>query len=118
MTLLDRHFPIQHVHNPRADRTAPYGDEPRAVLDPVACAAARREIETWPGYAPTPLLELPGFAAQAGFGRLWYKDEADRFQLGSFKALGGAFAVSRILIDAIRRRTGQQVSIADLPGSP
>jgi diaminopropionate ammonia-lyase len=114
MTLLDSHFPIQHVHNPRADRTAPYGDEAQIVLEPAACAAARREIETWPGYAPTPLLELPGFAEQAGFARLWYKDEAGRFGLGSFKALGGAFAVSRILIDAIRQRTGQQASTADL----
>ncbi len=112
MSLLDGQSLVRHAHS--ADRTVPDGDVARAVLDPAACAAARREIETWPDYAATPLLELPGLAEQAGFARLWYKDEAGRFGLGSFKALGGAYAVSRILIDAIARQTGEQATTADL----
>src|SRR5690606_29629706 len=59
--------------------------------------AARRAISSWPGYASTPLRELGGIARALGVGRLIYKDEADRFGLGSFKALGGAYAVGRIV---------------------
>jgi len=73
-----------------------------------------REISSWQGYAPTPLLALRGWADQAGVGKLWYKQEAGRFGLGSFKALGGAYAVSRILIEAVRERTGKLVTTAEL----
>lgn len=59
--------------------------------------AAAREIGSWPGYAPTPLHALPGLAHALGLGGLWYKDEAPRFGLNSFKALGGAYAVFRQL---------------------
>lgn len=58
---------------------------------------AKEEIASWPGYAPTPLLDLPDVAAAARVGRVAYKDEGGRFGLGSFKALGGAYAVMRLL---------------------
>src|SRR5690606_37715930 len=41
------------------------------------------------------------------------KDEADRFGLGSFKALGGAYAVSRLLLKEIASRTGEQNATAE-----
>jgi diaminopropionate ammonia-lyase len=69
--------------------------EPR--LDLVGRAAALTEITTWPGYAPTPLAFLPGLAAAAGVAAIGFKDESGRFGLGSFKALGGAYAVARHL---------------------
>lgn len=59
--------------------------------------AALNEISSWPGYAPTPLVSLPGLAARLGVGQLLYKDERGRFGLGSFKALGGAYAVANVL---------------------
>lgn len=55
---------------------------------------AVRTIAAWKGYAPTPLVSLPGLAAQCGVADLWVKDEGPRFGLGSFKALGGAYAVA------------------------
>ena len=67
------------------------------MLSLAALAQARAEIGAWPGYAPTPLWNLSGLAAQAGLGAIRYKDEAGRFGLGSFKALGGAYAVLRLL---------------------
>ena len=106
--------PVRHVANPRASAGQPYGAGQQAVLDDRGCALARGEIAAWPGYAMTPLVELSGLAAAAGLGRLWFKDEANRFGLGSFKSLGGAYAVSRILIDAIRERTGETATTADL----
>ena len=85
------------IVNPNADPAAEYGPDLQAILDHAGLEAARREISTWPGYAPTPLVSLPGLAAEAGLGAVWYKDEGGRFGLGSFKALGGAYAVSRLI---------------------
>lgn len=54
-------------------------------------------IKNWPGHAVTPLCALPGLAQKLGVSRIEIKDEAGRFGLGSFKALGGAYAISRLL---------------------
>jgi diaminopropionate ammonia-lyase len=48
-------------------------------------------------YCPTPLIELPGLAARLGLGRVLVKDEAHRFGLKAFKALGASYAVSRLI---------------------
>jgi len=81
--------------NPRAARRdAAYG---ASALTPDGFAAAEREIASWPGYAATPLLRLDGLARSLGLAALWYKDERGRFGLKSFKALGGAYAVRRVL---------------------
>jgi diaminopropionate ammonia-lyase len=98
-----------------AARNAPYPQSLDALLGPDAFAAASNEIATWPGYAPTPLRRLPGLAANLGFADITYKDEAGRFGLGSFKALGGAYAVLRCLATELRRRgIAAAVSAADL----
>jgi diaminopropionate ammonia-lyase len=86
-------LPIRYVLNARTDRARPYGPGPRAILNREAHERAFREISSWPGYTPTPLLELPGLARRLGVGCLWYKDESTRFGLGSFKALGGIYGV-------------------------
>ena len=65
---------------------------------------AREEITSWPGYAPTVLHDLPELAAQAGIASLRLKDESTRFGLGSFKALGGAYAVAQALAAELARR--------------
>ncbi|MCC6719865.1 MAG: diaminopropionate ammonia-lyase [Acetobacteraceae bacterium] len=65
---------------------------------------AAAEITSWPGYAPTPLLELAEIARAAGLGAVRLKDEAPRFGLGSFKALGGAYAVAQALAAELARR--------------
>ncbi len=65
---------------------------------------AKAEVASWTGYAPTPLLDLPDVAAAARVGSVHYKDEASRFGLGSIKALGGAYAVMRLLQAELARR--------------
>lgn len=65
---------------------------------------AREEIASWPGYVPTPLLDLPDVAAAARVASVHYKDEGGRFGLGSFKALGGAYAVMRLLQAELAKR--------------
>lgn len=90
-------FAAQHIHNAQADVQKGYGEAERAVLNLDAFQTARDEISTWPGYVPTPLIRLPGLADSLGLGALYQKDEGKRFDLKSFKALGGAYAVFRLL---------------------
>jgi diaminopropionate ammonia-lyase len=85
--------------NGLADPAASYGREQQAILNDDAFEDARSVITAWPGYRATPLVPLPGVATQARVGALFLKDEAGRFGLGSFKALGGAYAVWRVLCD-------------------
>lgn len=96
-----------------ANRDEPYGTPARlAILSEAALTRARSEIAAWPGYAPTPLVPLRALAARGGVSSVYYKDESGRFGLGSFKALGGAYAVMRLLQAVIRERTGEQPSAA------
>lgn len=68
-----------------------------AMLLPMKnCLQARKTISAWPGYAITDLLELHDFAHAAGIASIRYKDESTRFGLGSFKALGGSYAVANL----------------------
>ncbi len=66
-------------------------------LDAPIMDAAYAEISSWDHYAPTPLYDLPEIAAATGVARVVFKDEAPRFGLGSFKALGGAYAVAQLV---------------------
>lgn len=91
-----------------------YPENLKPILSLAAHAEAMDEIAQWPGYAPTPLVSLAGLARAAGLGAIHYKHEAGRFGLGSFKALGGAYAVLRLLKKEILARTGQQASSRDL----
>ena len=106
-------FPLAHRPNPKVRSDALYGARQKAVLNHAAFEQAQREIASWPGYAPTPLVSLPGLASSAGIGALTYKDESGRFGLGSFKALGGAYAVLRQLqarlgnVSSVELRTGR-----------
>ncbi|SNT28137.1 diaminopropionate ammonia-lyase [Tropicimonas sediminicola] len=94
------------VFNRHFNQGADYSDEQAAVLNDAAFETARATISAWPGYATTPLLGLPGIAAEAGVAALHYKDEGGRFGLGSFKALGGAYAVLRLLTREVAARKG------------
>jgi len=57
---------------------------------------AIQSISKWETYAPTPLRKLNKLNKELGFKEIYYKDEDKRFNLKSFKALGGAFAVNKI----------------------
>ncbi len=95
-------------------RAAPYGEAERAILNRAAATEARAEISAWPGYAPTPLVALDRLARAIGVARIDYKDEAARFGLGSFKALGGAYAVFRLLAARVEEATGRRPGGAEL----
>ena len=53
-------------------------------------------IKQWNGYSPTPLINLSKLSQELNLNKIFYKDESKRFNLKSFKALGGAYAVQKI----------------------
>lgn len=85
------------VFNGDASRRKAYTAAQNDILNDAALQEAADAITAWPGYRPTPLIRLAGLAARAGVASLHYKDEGARFGLGSFKALGGAYAVAQLL---------------------
>lgn len=104
----------RHVRNRAATPTLT--PEAALLLTEEEHEAARREITSWPGYAPTPVVALRGVARAAGVAEVLYKDEAHRFALGSFKALGGAYAVLRTLQDVLAAEGYPGVTAQDLIG--
>lgn len=102
-------LPFRCLPNPRR------GVPGIVVLPAGGFRRARADISAWPGYAPTPLHALPGIAREAGIAALHLKDEVGRFGLGSFEALGGAYAVAGVLsAELARRGAALSATAADL----
>jgi diaminopropionate ammonia-lyase len=106
-------FPAELYINSNRE-TGLYPQAFRAVLSHDAAQEALSQISAWNGYAETPLVRLRGLEDKIEVGQIHYKQEATRFGLGSFKALGGAYAVLRLLTERIRQATGKAVGVADL----
>ncbi|MCR8547545.1 diaminopropionate ammonia-lyase [Salipiger sp. P9] len=100
--------------NPLAGKDKPWTAEQDAILSDAGLALARATVSGWPGYAETPLHALPALAAELGIAALSYKDEGARFGLGSFKALGGAYAVTRLLAKELSKAVGRAVTMAEV----
>ena len=58
---------------------------------------AYNTISSWEGYLSTPLISLNKLSETLKVNKIFYKDESKRFHLKSFKALGGAYAVEKII---------------------
>ncbi len=101
------------MQNPAAAPGAAYGPVQAAVLNEAGLRQALAVISGWPGYAPTPLLELSGLARATGVATIRYKDEGQRFALKSFKPLGGAYAVARLLMAEVPARAGVDTVTAE-----
>lgn len=77
---------------------------------------AKRDISAWPGYRSTPLISLGEVAERAKVRTVLYKDEGGRFGLGSFKALGGSYAVQRLVEQRVRTLHNRDVPVAEILG--
>lgn len=84
----------------------------RAAVDEVASFLAIRA-----NTATTPLHALPNLAQHLGLAALHVKDEGQRLGLGSFKALGGAFALMKLVQDEASRQLGRPVTVGELMSS-
>ncbi|MCK9552623.1 pyridoxal-phosphate dependent enzyme, partial [Aquamicrobium sp.] len=93
-----------------------------AALDPADSTTlgmeAAREVQRFlscrTDYRQTPLHRLDGLAGELGVAAIFLKDEGLRLGLGSFKALGGSYAVIRLVLEEAGRRLGDPQDIADL----
>lgn len=101
----------------RAWRTAPGPDRSEE---------ARTFHTGLPGYAPTPLHDLPGLASELGVGRVLVKDESSRLGLPAFKVLGASWACARVLgergtadmdLVTLRHSTGPQELVTATEGN-
>lgn len=79
---------------------------------------AAREVERFlsfrANHKPTPLQSLSGLAGKLGVASIHMKDEGFRLDLGSFKALGGSYAVIRLVLEEASRQFGKPVDIGEL----
>jgi diaminopropionate ammonia-lyase len=85
--------------------------DPRAVAAP--SGEARAFHASLPGYAPTPVRDLPALAAELRVGAVALKDESERLGLPAFKVLGASWAVER----ALRERPGIHTLVAASAGN-
>ena len=93
------HINARLVSN-RAHARQAFPDAPH-LLNNANMGRAFDTISKWPGYTPTPLIDLPEIAAYCGVARVVYKDESTRLGLGAFKALGGAYAVADLVREQV-----------------
>ena len=66
------------------------------------------------GYAPTPIIPMDQLARKLGVGRVWVKDESNRYGLPSFKILGAWWAVYRLLVERFGRSMESWDSLQEL----
>jgi diaminopropionate ammonia-lyase len=105
-----------HLHAPQY---ASLSAADKALLGGGAPDLVRPYLALWRDESATPLVSLPEIAAATGIGHVFLKDEGQRLGLGSFKALGGAYAVMTLFKRMLEAHLDGEVSIARLvsPGS-
>ncbi|WP_240931770.1 diaminopropionate ammonia-lyase [Parasedimentitalea denitrificans] len=100
---------IRHIKGSRTASAAA-----NQVLTEQDFANAWAEITAWDGYAATPLVDLGSLASTLSISQILYKHEGPRFGLGSFKALGAAYAALRVLQREVSRQIGQGASLSSI----
>ncbi|MBK1870661.1 diaminopropionate ammonia-lyase [Taklimakanibacter albus] len=93
---------------------SPLSEADRATVGRSAPDLVRPFLGLWGPIETTPLIALPGIAAEADVGQLFLKNEALRLGQGSFKALGGAYAVMVLFKRLLEAHLGGEVSVAQL----
>jgi hypothetical protein len=91
-------IPAMDLHGPATDHqgvSAWYSSD--SARDWSAPAAGALEFHrSLPGYAPTPLIDVPAPAAELGVGQVLVKDESARLGLPAFKVLGASWACQQV----------------------
>ncbi|MCH9852506.1 MAG: diaminopropionate ammonia-lyase [Alphaproteobacteria bacterium] len=64
-------------------------------LDPTKIETVKQLLQLCPIAKPTPLRQSPALADSLNIGTLSLKDERNRMNLGSFKALGAAYVIAK-----------------------
>lgn len=99
------------LRNAHPDHRAPLTPDDAAVLGLDSAGAVARYLACRADHRVTPLHGLPALARQAGVSAVHVKDEGHRLGLGSFKALGGGYAVVMLVLEEAARRLGRAVGV-------
>jgi diaminopropionate ammonia-lyase len=102
------------LQNQHPDYLKPLDPADAGMLGIAGAEEAERSLAHRDSGGPTPLHALPALAAEFGVGLIHIKDESGRLGLGSFKALGGSYAVIRLVLEEAGRRLGRLVGYAEL----
>lgn len=103
-----------YLTNPSPRHRQPPDPRDAAVLGRDGAEAVMRLLALRGASTPTPLVALPGLAQEMGLASLHLKDEGQRLGLGSFKALGGAYALMRLVQAEAAVRLGRPVALEDI----
>jgi diaminopropionate ammonia-lyase len=102
------------IANSLPEYGSPLLAEHAELLGAEAAIEAQRFLERRENRTPTPLHILPALAATLGVASISVKDESHRLGLGSFKALGGAYAVIRLVLEEASRVLDRTVGVDEL----
>src|SRR5690606_18325715 len=86
----------------------------RTTVGKEAPVKVRPFLALWGDMRETPLVSLPEIATEAGVGEVFLKNEGLRLGRGSFKSLGGAYAVMALFKRQLEQHLGQPVAVAQL----
>jgi len=113
---MSRVFPghLDCFHNGSANAQLVYGADRQNILSLKKAEKALTTISSWPNYEASPLHLLQTMAKAADIAQIYYKDESTRFGLKSFKALGGAFAVTRFVQQHLAAINGTEPTMDEL----
>ena len=100
--------------NPMTVSGKPLTDVDRAAIGKDAPSAVRPYLALWGPIEPTPLVSLQGIAALTGTQHVFLKNEALRLNQGSFKALGGAYAVMVLFRKLLEDHLAKPVRVSHL----
>jgi len=100
--------------NTHPDHNAPLEPVDAETLGMAAAEEVERFLAHRDNHVETPLRSLPAMAGEIGIGALHVKDEGYRLGLGSFKSLGGSYAVIRLVLEEAGRQLGRNIDIAEL----
>jgi diaminopropionate ammonia-lyase len=100
--------------NTHADFGHPLLPTDADMLSLAAAARVEQQLARRPDHRPTPLQALPALADELGIAGVFIKDEGHRLGLGSFKALGGSYAVIRLVVEEAERRLGRSIDLDEL----
>ena len=105
-------MPLQLIANPLRRVGLPHSDQLAEGEVATDASAAMALFAQCPVSHATRLEQFPQLAALAGCGEVWLKLESDRMGLGSFKALGAAYAIAKQAAGRVDSSDGKAMSTA------
>lgn len=100
--------------NRSAHHNTPLTATEKDIVGLAAAKIVHSYLDAFPHHTQTPLVALPGLAQSLGLGGIDLKDEGQRYGMGSFKALGGAYAVGRVAHRHLEARLNRKIAPAEL----